>query len=83
MKEKTKMARNLYEQLKQQAKEVEDKENSKLHVSETVTKKTRGKVKEIVRKAVEMIICDEELGLITEDEASEEIAIEKLIYKSL
>lgn len=30
-----------------------------------------------------MIICDEELGLITEDEASEEIAIEKLIYKSL
>jgi hypothetical protein len=83
MKEKTKMARNLYEQLKQQAKEVEDKENSKLYVSETVTKKTREKVKEIVRKAVEMIICDEELGLITEDEASEEIAIEKLIYKSL
>lgn len=66
MKEKTKMARNLYEQLKQQAKEVEDKENSKLYVSETVTKKTREKVKEIVRKAVEMIICDEELGLITE-----------------
>lgn len=62
------MARNLYEQLKQQAKEVEDKENSKLYVSETVTKKTREKVKEIVRKAVEMIICDEELGLITEDE---------------
>lgn len=30
-----------------------------------------------------MIICDEELGLITEGEASEEIAIEKLIYKSL
>lgn len=30
-----------------------------------------------------MIICDEELRLITEDEASEEIAIEKLIYKSL
>lgn len=83
MKEKTKMARNLYEQLKQQAKEVEDKENSKLYVSETVTKKTREKVKEIVRKAVEMIICDEELGLITEGEASEEIAIEKLIYKSL
>jgi predicted peroxiredoxin len=83
MKEKTKMARNLYEQLKQQAKEVEDKENSKLYVSETVTKKTREKVKEIVRKAVEMIICDEELGLITEDEASEEITIEKLIYKSL
>ena len=83
MKEKTKMARNLYEQLKQQAKEVEDKENSKLYVSETVTKKTREKVKEIVRKAVEMIICDEELGLITEDEASEETAIEKLIYKSL
>lgn len=83
MKEKTKMARNLYEQLKQQAKEVEDKENSKLYVSEIVTKKTREKVKEIVRKAVEMIICDEELGLITEDEASEEIAIEKLIYKSL
>lgn len=83
MKEKTKMARNLYEQLKQQAKEVEDKENSKLYVSETVTKKTREKVKEIVRKAVEMIICDEELGLITEDEANEEIAIEKLIYKSL
>lgn len=83
MKEKTKMARNLYEQLKQQAKEVEDKENSKLYVSETVTKKTREKVKEIVRKAVEMIICDEELGLITEDEASEEIAFEKLIYKSL
>lgn len=77
------MARNLYEQLKQQAKEVEDKENSKLYVSETVTKKIREKVKEIVRKAVEMIICDEELGLITEDEASEEIAIEKLIYKSL
>lgn len=77
------MARNLYEQLKQQAKEVEDKENSKLYVSETVTKKTREKVKEIVRKAVEMIICDEELGLITEDEAGEEIAIEKLIYKSL
>lgn len=77
------MARNLYEQFKQQAKEVEDKENSKLYVSETVTKKTREKVKEIVRKAVEMIICDEELGLITEDEASEEIAIEKLIYKSL
>lgn len=77
------MARNLYEQLKQQAKEVEDKENSKLYVSETVTKKTREKVKEIVRKAVEMIICDEELELITEDEASEEIAIEKLIYKSL
>lgn len=77
------MARNLYEQIKQQAKEVEDKENSKLYVSETVTKKTREKVKEIVRKAVEMIICDEELGLITEDEASEEIAIEKLIDKSL
>lgn len=77
------MARNLYEQLKQQAKEVEDKENSKLYVSETVTKKTRKKVKEIVRKAVEMIICDEELGLITEGEASEKIAIEKLIYKSL
>lgn len=77
------MARNLYEQLKQQAKEVEDKENSKLYVSETVTKKTREKVKEIVRKAVEMIICDEELGLITEDKASEEIAIEKLFYKSL
>ena len=83
MKKKTKMARNLYEQLKQQAKEVEDKENIKLYVSETVTKKTREKVKEIVRKAAEMIICDEELGLITEDEASEEIAIEKLIYKSL
>ena len=47
MKKKTKMARNLYEQLKQQAKEVEDKENSKLYVSETVTKKTREKLKRL------------------------------------
>ena len=42
-KHQTKMARNLYEQLRQQAKEVEDKENSKLYVSETVTKKNKRK----------------------------------------
>lgn len=83
MKEKTKIAGNLYEQFKQQAEEAEDKKNSKLYVSETVTEKTGEKVKETVRKAVEMIICDEEPGLITEDEAGEETAIEKLICKSL
>ena len=40
-------------------------------------------VEEMVKKSIEMIIVDLELGIITEQDANEEISVEKLIYKSL
>ena len=77
------MARKLYEELKGLARNTEDRENSKLYVSDTVSKRTRNAVKEIVKKSIEMILVDLELGIITEKDANEEISVEKLIYKSL
>lgn len=77
------MARKLYEELKELARNTEDKENSKLYVSDTVSKRTKNAVEEMVKKSIEMILVDLELGIITEQDANKEISVEKLIYKSL
>lgn len=77
------MARKLYEELKELARNTEDRENSKLYVSDTVSKRTKNAVEEMVKKSIEMIIVDLELGIITEQDANKEISVEKLIYKSL
>lgn len=77
------MARKLYEELKELARNTEDRENSKLYVSDTVSKRTKNAVEEMVKKSIEMILVDLELGIITEQDANKEISVEKLIYKSL
>lgn len=77
------MARKLYEELKELARNTEDRENSKLYVSDTVSNRTKNAVEEMVKKSIEMILVDLELGIITEQDANKEISVEKLIYKSL
>lgn len=77
------MARKLYEELKELARNTEDRENSKLYVSDTVSKRIKNAVEEMVKKSIEMILVDLELGIITEQDANKEISVEKLIYKSL
>lgn len=77
------MVRKLYEELKELARNTEDRENSKLYVSDTVSKRTKNAVEEMVKKSIEMILVDLELGIITEQDANKEISVEKLIYKSL
>ena len=65
-KENKTMARKLYEELKELARNTEDRENSKLYVSDTISKRTKNAVGEMVKKSIEMILVDLELGIITE-----------------
>lgn len=73
----------LYSKMMKDARCVEDKENTRLYVSDTVSNYIRKQVKEDVKKYVENLILDKKLDIISEEEFEEEIAIARLVYKSL
>lgn len=76
-------ANKLYKELKAQAKEVTDIQNTILYVSDTISEYIKKQVKEIASKQVNEILLDKELGVINEEMADKEIQVEVLIYKSL
>ena len=76
-------ASELYKELKSQAKEVTDIQNTILYVSDMVSEYIRKQVKAMASKQVDEILLDKELGIINEEIADKEIQVEVLIYKSL
>lgn len=76
-------ANEIYKDMINKAKEIEDKEHTRLYVSDTVSKYLRNEVKKLVRKNLENTLIDKELRVIDEETAKNEIEIARLVYKSL
>lgn len=76
-------ANEIYKDMIYKAKEIEDKEHTRLYVSDTVSKYLRNEVKKLVRKNLENTLIDKELRVIDEETAKNEIEIARLVYKSL
>jgi hypothetical protein len=84
MKEVSNMkAKELFKKMMKEASTIEDKENTKLFVSSTVSKYIRNEVKMMVKKNLENTLIDKELGIIDEATATAEIETARLIYRSL
>lgn len=76
-------ATTIYRNLLTEAKRVEDKENTRLYVSDTVSTYIRNEIKKIIRKELENTLIDKELEVITAEEAEKEMITARMIYRSL
>ena len=65
------------------AKKSTDRKNTRLYISDTVSPYIRKKISEMIKKEVELLIIDRELGVITEEQLEEEASILRVVYKSL
>lgn len=65
------------------AKQTTDRENTRLYISDMVSPYIRKRIAKMIRKEVELLIMDKELGVITEEQLEEEASILRLVYKSL
>lgn len=65
------------------AKQITDRENTRLYISDMVSPYIRKRIAKMIRKEVELLITDKELGVITEEQLEEEASILRLVYKSL
>lgn len=65
------------------AKQITDRENTRLYISDMVSPYIRKRIAKMIRKEVELLIMDKELEVITEEQLEEEASILRLVYKSL
>lgn len=65
------------------AKQVTNRKNARIYISDTVSPYIRKRISELIRKEVELLITDKELGVITEEQLEEEASILRVVYKSL
>ena len=65
------------------AKQATDRKNTRLYISDTVSPYIRKRISEMIKKEVELLITDRELGVVTEEQLEEEASILRVVYKSL